>query len=144
MVIKQIGSNVGMTSTSLWSMLESLFVCVLPLRLHSVLCIFIQLCFSFKEDGRPEEKHKMLLSAKPSPGSDIAVRDAHMLLTMQGMVCHLLTGRASHVLVDLGRHLQGVATQDVVTFNQFEQALRIYHISLTTEVRYLGMNLSLV
>jgi len=85
------------------------------------------------EDKQSEDKPRVLDSALAVPVGTLT--DAHLLATMQGMLCHLLMGRASRVLVGLGRYLQAMAADNVVTFNQLEQALRTFHIGLTIEVR---------
>ena len=98
------------------------------------MCVCVWCWCSCAGCERPEEIHKRLQPCLASPPTSSARNDACLLATMQGMLCHRLTGRACLVLVGLGRHLLRVAKLGVVTFNQLEQALRTYHISLTTEV----------
>ena len=50
------------------------------------------------------------------------------------MVCSRLCGRAPKAVIGLGRFLRSGAKDGMVTKLQLEQAMRIFHISLTVEV----------
>lgn len=72
-----------------------------------------------------------------SPVPWIGQKERHLLQTLQGMFRHRLCGRASKTLVGLGQHLRAHAEQNIVTFLQLQQALRKFHVCLTSEVKLL-------